>query len=135
MVIVVMGVSDLAGLIEMLNFNYALALLLEYAAFIKLRISKPEGKNAKRAEVGNIMLPTLAWLTIFLSLLSFSSEPSLQNTIEYNWLCYSAFTNLYNLDRGDCSCELHNNLGQSCHYCGWNSGLHSSTNQEQARSC
>ena len=28
----------------MLNFNYAISLLMEYAAFVKLRISKPEGK-------------------------------------------------------------------------------------------
>ncbi len=42
-VIVVMGTFNLEQLIEMLNFNYAIALLMEYAAFIKLRISKPEG--------------------------------------------------------------------------------------------
>jgi len=41
-VIVVMGASDLDTLIEMLNFNYAVALLMEYAAFFKLRISRPE---------------------------------------------------------------------------------------------
>ena len=50
-VIVVSGVSNLDGLIEMLNFNYALALLLEYAAFIKLRISKPDGKTDKNVVV------------------------------------------------------------------------------------
>ena len=43
LIIVFMGVSNLDSLIEMLNFNYALSLLLEYAAFIKLRISKPDG--------------------------------------------------------------------------------------------
>lgn len=42
-VIVVMGVSNLDDLIEMLNFNYSLALLMEYAAFLKLRISRPDG--------------------------------------------------------------------------------------------
>jgi amino acid transporter len=41
-VIVAMGVSDLDQLIEMLNFNYSIALLLEYAAFFKLRISQPD---------------------------------------------------------------------------------------------
>ena len=44
LVIVVMGMSNLDSLIEMLNFNYALALILECTAFIKLRISKPDGK-------------------------------------------------------------------------------------------
>ena len=43
-VIVAMGSFDLEKLIEMLNFNYAISLLMEYAAFVKLRISKPEGK-------------------------------------------------------------------------------------------
>lgn len=41
-VIVIMSVSNLDELIEMLNFNYAIALLLEYFAFIKLRISRPD---------------------------------------------------------------------------------------------
>jgi amino acid transporter len=40
-VIVVMGTSNLDTLIEMLNFNYAISLLMEYCAFIKLRISAP----------------------------------------------------------------------------------------------
>ena len=41
-IIVCMGVSRLDTLIEMLNFNYALSLLMEYAAFLKLRVSKPD---------------------------------------------------------------------------------------------
>lgn len=41
-VIVVMGANSFASLTEMLNFNYSMALLMEYAAFIKLRISKPD---------------------------------------------------------------------------------------------
>jgi amino acid transporter len=43
LVIILMGVANLDKLIEMLNFNYAIALLMEYGAFLKLRISKPEG--------------------------------------------------------------------------------------------
>jgi L-asparagine transporter-like permease len=43
-VIVAMGTFNLDKLIEMLNFNYAISLLMEYAAFIKLRVSKPNGK-------------------------------------------------------------------------------------------
>lgn len=38
-VIVLMTLSDLDELIEMLNFQYAIAILFEYAAFLKLRIS------------------------------------------------------------------------------------------------
>ena len=43
-VIIAMGTFNLDRLIEMLNFNYSIALLIEYAAFIKLRISKPDSK-------------------------------------------------------------------------------------------
>lgn len=42
-VIVCMVSFDLEQLIEMLNFNYAIALLLEYAAFLKLRVSNADG--------------------------------------------------------------------------------------------
>lgn len=46
LVIIAMGSFDLEELIEMLNFNYAISLLLEYAAFMKLRISKADGTCA-----------------------------------------------------------------------------------------
>jgi len=38
-VIIAMSVADFSQLVEMLNFNYALSLLLEYAAFVKLRFT------------------------------------------------------------------------------------------------
>lgn len=41
-IIVAMGAANVNRLIEMLNFNYAISLLMEYAAFIKLRISRPD---------------------------------------------------------------------------------------------
>jgi amino acid transporter len=41
-IIILVTLSDLSQLIEMLNFSYAMALLMEYAAFIKLRISHPD---------------------------------------------------------------------------------------------
>jgi len=43
LVIVSMSVADFSALVEMLNFAYSLSLLMEYAAFIKLRISHPHG--------------------------------------------------------------------------------------------
>ena len=43
-VVIVFSAAHLDSLIEMLNFNYAVSLLMEYAAFIKLRISGPDGK-------------------------------------------------------------------------------------------
>jgi len=47
-VIITMGSFNFEELVEMLNFNYALSLLLEYSAFIKLRISKPDGMFFRR---------------------------------------------------------------------------------------
>jgi amino acid transporter len=44
LVIIAMGSFNLDKLIELLNFNYAISLSMEYAAFVKLRVSKPEGK-------------------------------------------------------------------------------------------
>lgn len=41
-IIVLMSVADFSALVEMLNFNYSIALLMEYAAFIKLRVTQPE---------------------------------------------------------------------------------------------
>jgi amino acid transporter len=54
-VVVAMGSFDLEQLIEMLNLNYAISLLMEYAAFIKLRISKPEGTPWFLALVSSLM--------------------------------------------------------------------------------
>ena len=42
LVIIILSISsNLDTLIEMLNFNYGISLLMEYIAFIKLRISRP----------------------------------------------------------------------------------------------
>lgn len=41
-VIIAMSVADFTALVEMLNFNYSVALLMEYAAFVKLRISRSD---------------------------------------------------------------------------------------------
>ncbi len=38
LVIIVFGCADFGQLLELLNANYAIALLLEYAAFVKLRL-------------------------------------------------------------------------------------------------
>jgi amino acid transporter len=48
-IIVVMDFfSDFDQLIEMLNFSYAISLLMEYAAFVKLRVSQPNLKRPYR---------------------------------------------------------------------------------------
>jgi amino acid transporter len=45
LVIVLMSVADFDQLVEMLNFAYALSFLMEFAAFIKLRITDGDGKD------------------------------------------------------------------------------------------
>ena len=44
-VIISFGWADFGQLLELLNANYALSLLLEYAAFVKLRHTKSESKS------------------------------------------------------------------------------------------
>jgi amino acid transporter len=44
LVIFALGVADFDSLVEMLNFAYSLSLLMEFAAFIKLRITDEDGK-------------------------------------------------------------------------------------------
>lgn len=44
LIIIALCATNFDALVEMLNFYYCLNLLLEYAAFIKLRISQPDGK-------------------------------------------------------------------------------------------
>jgi amino acid transporter len=44
----IMGIATFTTLIEIMNFNYSIALLLEFAAFIKLRISYPNSKFCAR---------------------------------------------------------------------------------------
>lgn len=39
-VIVIMSVADFSQLVEILNFNYAISLVMEYAAFVKLRYTR-----------------------------------------------------------------------------------------------
>mmetsp|Transcript_38365 Transcript_38365/g.79775 ORF Transcript_38365/g.79775 Transcript_38365/m.79775 type:complete len:600 (-) Transcript_38365:162-1961(-) len=70
-VIVVMGTSDFDQLIEMLNFNYAIALLMEYCAFIKLRIYQPQVERPYRIPlntVGCVILFTPTFLVTILVL-------------------------------------------------------------------
>jgi amino acid transporter len=43
-VIILMSVADFDQLVEMLNFAYSLSIILEYAAFIKLRFTDDDGK-------------------------------------------------------------------------------------------
>ena len=54
-VIVTMGIlTNLESLIEMLNFNYAMALLLEYVAFVTLRIQRPDVERPFRVPLSTM---------------------------------------------------------------------------------
>lgn len=64
-IIVLFGASDLSTLIEMLNFNYGISLLLEYFAFLKLRIYHPELGRPWKVPLGTAGCTVLFLPTIF----------------------------------------------------------------------
>lgn len=67
-VIFAMSVADFDALVEMLNFAYSLSMLMEYAAFIKLRISEPDIERPYRIPLntfGCVLLITPACLFLF----------------------------------------------------------------------
>mmetsp|Transcript_23035 Transcript_23035/g.32449 ORF Transcript_23035/g.32449 Transcript_23035/m.32449 type:complete len:638 (-) Transcript_23035:38-1951(-) len=84
-VVICMGVADFEALVEMLNFNYAMSLLVEYAAFVTLRY-RHSNQNNRSGEfekipysvplpnLGIILIVTPAcFMIIFLLLLSSGS--------------------------------------------------------------
>jgi amino acid transporter len=77
-VIVIMGASDLDSLIEMLNFNYAIALLMEYAAFFKLRIAQPNLDRPFKIPLSTfgcflLFAPTIIMVLLVLSLATYTT--------------------------------------------------------------
>ena len=75
--IVVLGAANLDRLIEMLNFNYSISLLLEYLAFIKLRVTRPDLHRPWRVPLGTVgcalvFLPSVAF-TLAVILMASSS--------------------------------------------------------------
>jgi len=75
-VICLMAVSDLDSLIEMLNFNYGFALLFEYAAFFKLRVSRPDLERPYKIPLGTFgcvifFLPTVLATLLVMSLATY----------------------------------------------------------------
>lgn len=78
MVIVLMTLSDLDGLIEMLNFQYSISLIMEYAAFIKLRIAQPDMHRPYRIPLGTVgcillFIPPVVMTLIIMALASWST--------------------------------------------------------------
>jgi amino acid transporter len=95
LVIIAMGSFDLEELIEMLNFNYAISLILEYAAFMKLRISKPDGmltnvlmgQPIHRVHF-DFLTHLISWLICFQILVSLllGSSQTISNSPGHSWL-------------------------------------------------
>lgn len=69
LVIVLMTLSDLEGLIEMLNFQYSISLLMEYAAFIQLRRTHADLPRPYRIPLNTLGCCLLFTLPVVMTLL------------------------------------------------------------------
>jgi len=78
MVVICFSTSHFDRLIEMLNFNYAIALLMEYAAFIKLRLTRPDIPRPYKVPLGTtgciiVLIPTVVGTIIVMLLASYTT--------------------------------------------------------------
>jgi len=94
-VIVAMGVSDIDRLIEMLNFNYGIALLLEYAAFFKLRVSRPSLERPYKIPLSTfgcalLFFPTIASTVFVMSLATYATYAFSLSACIIGYLLYAA---------------------------------------------
>lgn len=69
LVVIIFSTAHLDSLIELLNFNYAISLLMEYAAFIKLRISRPDAPRPYRVPLSTTACIIALVPTIFATVL------------------------------------------------------------------
>lgn len=72
-VIIAMSVADFTQLVELLNFNYSLALLLEYLAFAKLRLTRKDLKAPYRIPLPDwaaivLIIPPIVGLIVLFSI-------------------------------------------------------------------
>ncbi|GAX25254.1 hypothetical protein FisN_5Lh336 [Fistulifera solaris] len=107
-VIVVMGVTDLDHLIEMLNFNYSISLLFEFAAFIKLRITRPDIHRPWKIPFGTtgciiFLAPTLVMTVAVLLLASWTTYLFSMATVGLGAILYMTATG----KKGCCSSGRH----------------------------
>jgi amino acid transporter len=77
-VIVAMGAANVDRLIEMLNFNYAISLLMEYAAFVQLRIKRPDLPRPFRIPLNTTccilaLVPTFFFTILVLALADYAT--------------------------------------------------------------
>ena len=70
LVIVTMSLADFSQLVEILNANYAISLLMEYAAFVRLRMSRKDIERPYRIPIPDwfafffVLPPSIAILTL-----------------------------------------------------------------------
>ena len=74
LIIFCLSVAKFDALVEMLNFSYSVALLMEYAAFVKLRITNPDLRRPFRLPFGTVgcilfVLPSCC-ITIFVMMMA-----------------------------------------------------------------
>lgn len=113
-VIVVLGVTNLDKLIEMLNFNYSAALLLEYTAFIKLRVTLPHLARPWRVPLSTsgcilALIPTVSLIILTMCLatpatLTFSIGTTLAGLLIYQTKARWAYV---------CACGKYNQIAES----------------------
>ena len=94
-IILAMGVSDIDRLVEMLNFNYGIALLFEYAAFFKLRISRPNLERPYRIPLNTpgcaiLFFPTIVSTFFVCSLATYTTYVFAFGSWIVGYLLYTA---------------------------------------------
>jgi amino acid transporter len=109
LVIVIMSLADFSQLVEILNANYAISLLLEYAAFVKLRVSNKNLERPYRIPIPDwfafffvlpacltimILLAACSWMTCFFVMVVFLVSASLIRAQEISKeMCWFEFDN------------------------------------------
>ena len=133
-VIVVLGAADLDKLIEMLNFNYSIALLLEYAAFIKLRLAHPHLARPWRVPLGTVGCAVALVPTIFLIVLTMCLATPATFVFSIGTILVGIFMYRTN-ERGTCDfvCGKYSHVAEECNTTGVEEGveLESITTQQK----
>lgn len=82
-----MSSSNLEKLVELLNFNYAIGLLIEFTAFVKLRISEPNLSRPFRIPL-NVSLCVVAMIP------TFAASLAVMALAKYSTMLYSFLVNV-----------------------------------------
>lgn len=96
-VVLMAGFSDLNRLVEMLNFNYALSLLLEYGAFLQLRFRRDDILRPWKLHLNAhgcflFFLPPIVLTVVTLSLATYTTLAFSVATNSFGFLLYKMRT-------------------------------------------